>query len=106
MGVKMPFGMRVAVGGPLMETHGVRKRSSEKIVVARGESFEDVAECVALRGGEFIDGGDVSSCQDHGLERPNGPIRYQRDEMFIASYGANGGGVFKSKVIAEQTRTF
>src|SRR5690349_11399719 len=48
MRVQVPGFMRLPVGRPLMEAHGIRKSRFEEIVVANGDAAKDVAEKIAL----------------------------------------------------------
>src|SRR5580704_6529684 len=42
MRVKMPLGMSFAVGGTLVKSHGIGKRSLEQVIVTRRDTMQDV----------------------------------------------------------------
>jgi hypothetical protein len=48
MRVKMPGFMSLAVGGLVVETHGIGKSGFKKIVIANGDATKYLAEEVAL----------------------------------------------------------
>jgi hypothetical protein len=48
VGVKVPFGMRRAIGRPLMETHRIGKRNVEDAVVRGGETAHRSSHSVAF----------------------------------------------------------
>src|SRR5579864_1058476 len=60
MRVKMPGFVRLAVGWPLMEAHGIGKGGFEKIVVANSDATKDVAEEIALGLIQLVERSDVT----------------------------------------------
>ena len=54
MSVQMPRLVWLAVGRPLMKTHGVRESRFEEIVVADGNAAKNVAEKISLAGVELV----------------------------------------------------
>src|SRR6266700_7332320 len=71
--MQVPLFVDAAIGGLLVETHGIRKSSLKQIVVTNRDAFHDVAEQVALFAAELIDGSDMALAQHQRLERPYGP---------------------------------
>lgn len=88
MRVKMPGFVRLAVGWPLMKTHGIGKGGFEQIVVTNGDAAKDVAEKVALVRAELIERRDVTLTQDERFERPDGPEGHHYSERIVLANDA------------------
>ena len=83
MRVKMPLGMSLAVGGTLVKSHGVGKRSCEQIVVARRDAMQDVRQRVAARFRKLLQRTGVPLADHDRFKRPHRPERHDRCELII-----------------------
>src|ERR1017187_6546596 len=57
-----------AVGGALVEAHGVGEADLKEIVVAGGDGFEDRRECSALCRCQVGEAAEVATGEDEGFE--------------------------------------
>src|SRR5260370_33700866 len=71
--MEVPLVVGAAIGGLLVETHGVRESSLEQIIVANGDAAQDVAEEIPLARAELIDGSEMALAQDQRFVWPNSP---------------------------------
>jgi hypothetical protein len=104
MGVEVEGVVRSAVGGALVEAHGVGEGNLEETVVTGGEAAKDVGQGVALGGCELVDGGDVAIGKDERFEWPNGPEGDNDQEEIVGFDGALAGRALEAGVFAEKTR--
>src|SRR5260370_34763213 len=74
--VEVPLVVGAAIGGLLVETHGVRESSLEQIIVANGDAAHDVAEEIPLVRAELIEGSEMALAQHERFEWPNSPERH------------------------------
>ena len=103
VGVEVHGVVRLAVGGALVEAHGVGEADLEEIVVAGGDGFEDGREGGALGGGEGGEVAEVAAGKDEGLEGPGGPVGDEGDEEVVLDDDAGVGlREFGGEVVAEQ----
>ena len=102
VGVEVPFWVGCAVGGRLVEAHGVREAGLEEVVEADGDAVEGFGECVSLFEGELGEGSGVALAEQQDLERPDGPEGYQGGEVIVFKDDAVVGGLFRNQVFAEQ----
>src|SRR5271165_907756 len=102
--MKMTLGMGMAIGGPLMKPHRIRKRSLKQIVVARGKSPKNIREQIAFAIGQLIHRGKVSPAQQQNFKRPDRPVRNQRHKSLVLTNEAFTALQFQRNIIAEQAR--
>ena len=103
MRVQVPLRIAPAIGGLLVETHRVRERDSEQMVVARGEALEHVGEGFLLCPVHLTHRGQVANWKHHGLKRPDRPKRHERAEMLVFEDQPLGVTALQFEVIAKQT---
>src|ERR1700689_5918858 len=75
MRVKMPLGMSFAVGGTLVKSHRVGKRSCEQIVVTRRDAMQDVRQRIASGLRKLLKRACVLFADEHRFEGPDRPER-------------------------------
>ncbi len=100
--VEMPLGMRLGIGGRLMEAHGVWKGSFEEIVVADGDAAKNVGELRTLVERKIREGREMAAAEEHDFERPDGPVGDESDKSVILADDAGGVLEFELQIIAEQ----
>src|ERR1700690_3249651 len=88
MRVKMPLGMRIAIGRALMKPHGIRKRYVEQVVVTRCYSMKDVDKRIAPGFRKLFERAHVSIADDDRFERPNCPEWYDRRKLIVPTNDA------------------
>src|ERR1700678_1424676 len=103
MRVKMPLGMSFAVGGTLVKSHGVGKRSCEQIVVARRDAMQDVRQRIASGLRKLLKRACVLFADEHRLEGPDRPERHDRGELVIFADDAVLLFLFDLQIFAQQT---
>src|SRR5260370_41110522 len=81
--MQVPLIVSAAVGGLLVESHGIGKSGLKQIVVTNGDAAQDVSEKIALLRAELIDRSDVALAQDERFERPNGPERHDNGKSIV-----------------------
>jgi hypothetical protein len=86
-----------------MEAHRVGEADFEQAVVARGDGAQDFGECVALGGGELVDGSHVTARDHHQLEGPHCPEWDDTQERIVLIDYAEFGVRFNAGIIAEDT---
>src|SRR2546422_11132119 len=87
--VEVPLVVNAAVGGLLVETHGIRESSLEQIVVANVNAAHDVAQKLLLFPAELIDRSEMGLAQDQRFEWPSSPERYDDGNGTMLSNHAN-----------------
>ena len=65
MRVEVPLRMRRAIRGPLVKAHGVRERRRKNVVVARGQTLQNVGQAAALGFVEFVAPAMAAGLTDH-----------------------------------------
>src|SRR5579863_9833847 len=83
MRMKMPLAMSFAVGGTLVKSQGVRKRSCEQVVVPRRDAMQDIRQRIASGFRKLIQRACVPLADHDRFERPYCPERHQRRELIV-----------------------
>src|SRR5262245_60397148 len=102
MSVKMPFRMRRAIGGLLMEAHGVGKRDLKEIVVSHAQALQDVRQPIKLVERKVIHAAQMSCAEQHHFKWPDCPERNQDHEVVIPAHDPCSLRQLPSQIIAEQ----
>src|SRR5713226_10387726 len=104
--VQMPLVVRLAVGGLLVESHGVWESCLEQIVVTNGDAAHDVAQEVPLFPAELIDRSEMALAQHQRFEWPNGPEGHDHGKCFVLADDPLVQLKLQLQVIAEKARMF
>src|SRR5260370_28403076 len=99
--VEVPLVVGAAIGGLLVETHGVRESSLEQIIVANGDAAHDVAEEIPLVRAELIDGSEMALAQDQRFEGPNSPEGHDHDNGLVLADDTHIQVQLQSEGVAE-----
>src|SRR6266403_589936 len=104
--VQMPFFVGAAVRGLLVESHRVRERRLEQIVVANGDAAQDVAEEIALFPAKLIDRSNMALAQHQRFEWPNRPERHNYSKSIVLADDAQVQLQLQLQVVAQQAGMF
>ncbi len=102
MGVDVPVGVGLAVGGGLVEAHGVWEADVEEVVVAGGEAGNDVGEGGFVVGGHLVHGGYGADGGDDGFEGPFCPEGDEGDPEIVFADDALVEAELGFEVIGEE----
>src|SRR5258708_12499667 len=104
--MQVPFIVGAAVGGLLVESHGIGESGLKQIVVTNSDAAQDVAEEIALLRAELIDRTEVALAQDEPFEWPNGPERHDDGKSIVLANDPHVQLQFPLQVVAPQPGMF
>src|SRR5216683_2226364 len=104
--MQVPLIVSAAVGGLLVESHGIGESGLKQIVVTNGDAAQDVAEEIVLLRAELIDRSDVALAQDERFERPYGPERHDDGKSIVLANDPRVQLQFQLQVVAQQAGMF
>lgn len=83
--MKVPFGMSRSIRWFLMEDGRIGKRGVEHIIVAGGQTFQNVGQRLFFGSGHLKETGDPATAQNHCLKRPDCPEWNEGDEVSVVA---------------------
>src|SRR5229473_2142507 len=104
--MEVPLIIGAAIGGLLVETHGVRESSLEQIIVANGDAAHDVAEEIPLVRAELIEGSEMALAQDQRFEWPNSPEGHDDCKGVVLTDNAQIQLQLQFQIVTEEAGAF
>src|SRR5690348_13807758 len=102
MSVQMPGAIAFFSGWLLMNSHRVRKRRFEQIVVTDRDRFQRVGELASFFGVKLVDRAEMPFADEQRLVRPHRPKRHDDHEPWVFVYHPGAGRLLAGGVVTKQ----